>query len=90
MKVYRIYEPYHESSESGTVDYGIFSSKDKAIEVLKKICKEKRKKNGKRWNFCKRGRLPYLFYLAWDESRCVYIKEYDLDKEILEDIVGYT
>lgn len=84
MKVYRVYHSYHETSESGTKENGIYSTEEKAreraIEVAQKIS------------------LPdteitvgdgFVSFGSWDTT---YINwdEYEVDKDIDMDFNGYT
>ena len=41
MKIYRVYEPFHELNERGTYEYGYFSTLEKANERLAEVWKEK-------------------------------------------------
>ena len=90
MKIYRVYEHYHISCESGTYEYGIFSSREKAVERLKKIYKESKKEYPKnKFEFSpKKGYLYIKDYLDWD--RKIYIQEFELDEKMNYFNLGYT
>jgi hypothetical protein len=91
MKVYRVYEHYHISCESGTYEYGIFSSREKALERLKEIY-EKEKKEYPRNKFKFNSKKGYLYVkdrLAYFD-RQVCIDEFELDEKINYFNFGYT
>jgi len=87
MKVYRVFETYHASDGSGTIEYGIFSSKEAAAKQAWKI-----------WN--KKGypkdevkEFPSGSLFCYEDSLEVYdieVREYELDEELEMDITGYT
>ena len=87
MKVYRVFERYHASGESGTIEYGIFSSKEVAAKRAWEIWNRKGYPNDEVKEFpggslfcCKD---PFEVY-------DISVQEYELDEEINVDITGYT
>lgn len=90
MKVYRVYKHYHSSSESGTIEYGIFTTKDKVKEVLKKLYK-KEKKNKANIKVVLHLEKMYIemFGIGWG-YHSIRTKKYELNKEIAKRIIGFT
>lgn len=91
MKIYRVYHPFHESSESGTIEFGYFSTLEKAKEVLKQTI-EFMKKDGYwkdddvEWD--KDGLGYYLKGMQYESG--AYIQEFELDEEMQKETIGYT
>lgn len=84
MIIYRVYQPYHESSESGTTEYGAFSSLDHAKDLIARLWKEKGYPGG-----YEDGPSGRWVHDGW-HSFAIYIHEIEIDKEIKEDCCGYT
>jgi len=81
MKVYRVYKHFHFTGESGAYEYGIFSSRDKAVERLKEIYKKSKKENPI-YIFEFRPEEGYLvIYDKW-EKWVVKIQEFELDEKM--------
>lgn len=84
MLIYRVFEPYHESSESGTIEYGTFSSRLLAEARLAAVWAQKkyspptsRSKNG------------WFGSDSWG-SFSIKIQEVMVDEETEIERVGYT
>ena len=88
-KIYRVYEPYHSSEESGTYEYGYFSTRKKAEERLMEIYKQERKE-GESDIFEFRPKKGYLCLSSGNGWRWIYIEEVKVDKKIEEKNTGYT
>ena len=84
MNIYRVYESYHDSSESGTIEYGYFSSFDVAKNLVVKLWKEKQYPDGYEEGPSGRGSYDGCCSCA------IHIREIEMDKEIREDCCGYT
>lgn len=85
MNVYRVYEPYHYDDESGTHEYGTFSTVEYATFRVAKVWAEKKYpevfeqyETGGRYA---RG--------AWDYCQII-VESIEVDKDINEENVGYT
>lgn len=88
-KVYRIYQPYHESSESGTYEYGIYSSKERVKRRLLQLYKELVKEKG--WeNVVLHWEGLYIKIQGWDSYEYIWVRKYELDRDIEDDVCGYT
>lgn len=84
MNIYRVYESYHSSSESGTIEYGYFSSLAVARDLVARIWKEKAYPDG-----YEDGPSGRWVHNGW-ESCSIHIREIEIDKEMKEDCCGYT
>lgn len=84
MIVYRVYQPYHDSSESGTTEYGYFSSLDRAKDLVARLWKEKKYPDG-----YEDGPSGRWVRNGWD-SCSIHIREIEIDKEIKDNCCGYT
>lgn len=71
MKVYRVYLAFHDPFESGTREFGLFSSEETAKAIVAKAAHD----------------FPPDSFWAGGE---VCLREYVLDDEISETVVGYT
>ena len=89
MKVYRVYSPFHQSDESGTYEYGIFSSREKAVERLKEIYKKEIKENPD-YKFEFKPKRGALHIDDGFDIWSYYIEEFDVDEEIKRVNIGYT
>jgi len=89
IKVYRVYKHYHIFGESGNYEYGVFSSRDKAVERLKEIYEKERKANPE-YKFDFKPKEGVLFIYDGFEKRAYYIEEFEVDKKIERRNIGYT
>jgi len=89
MKVYRVYHPFHAPDESGTKEFGIFSDRNKAVEILKKIYKKKKKENPE-FRFAFKPKKGVLHVYDGFDSWSYYIEEFEVDEKIERKNIGYT
>lgn len=86
MFVYRVYESYHYDDESGTKEYGTFSTLELAKARVAKM-----------WEFNKYPSEGFEDYengsrtvdSGWDYCT-IHVEEIEVDKEINGDNVGFT
>jgi hypothetical protein len=85
VTIYRVYTTYHESSESGTIEYGFYSTLEKAKQRAKEVwiaqypdCQYEEKESGSL--YCHNG---------WD-SISIYVSSFELDTDMHKDNCGYT
>jgi len=93
--IYRIYEPFHETDESGTYEYGYYDSLVKAKKRLSDLIKKSEEefkeaitKNRVKIGLFENG-MGYKISSGFDDSY-IYIEEIELNKDIDETNVGYT
>ena len=87
LKVYRVYSMFHESDESGSDEYGIFSDLDKAKDRMRKVAQENITSHTvetEESDFC------FSIHNCWGDCLSVRIKEYELDINYDDRIIGYT
>lgn len=86
MKIYRVFTAYHEPDESGTYEYGCYSSFEKAEKRVSEVWKEKNYPEPK-----PEDKTPSGWYSnsLWD-SISVRISEIEIDNDIDEEFNGYT
>jgi hypothetical protein len=89
MKVYRVYHPFHASDESGTIEFGIFLDRNKAVEILKKIYKKNKKENPE-YRFVFNPKKGVFHIYDGFDSWSYYIEEFDVNEEIERKNIGYT
>lgn len=84
MTVHRVYESYHSDSDSGTYEYGTFSTLEKARDRMHEVWAKKGYPKDCQWSDdgCE-------FHGAWDGCY-IYISHIELDVPRDEDYVGYT
>lgn len=87
MKIYRVYHPFHSSSESGTVDYGYFSNLGMAKKRLKIVVKEFLDAEGE--GIVQEEGL-YTVVDSFGDRDYFFIEEIDVDEEIEKKHIGYT
>jgi hypothetical protein len=84
MQVYRVYESYHADDESGTYEYGTFSTLEKAWARLKAVWAEKKYPD----NF-KDSELSRSASGMW-EITYISISPIEVDKDENDNHCGYT
>lgn len=84
MTIYRVYESYHDASESGTTEYGCFTSLETAQDLVARLWKDREYPDG-----YEDGPSGRWLHDGWD-SYSIHIMKIELDKEIKEDCCGYT
>lgn len=100
-KVYRVYHAFHEADESGTKEYGYFSTielaKKRLIEVMEQIKKQDdewetkysaTKTNQKKYILAENG-MSFHVINGFD-SFWYYIEEIEIDKSSDKENIGYT
>ena len=85
MTIYRVYESYHDSSESGTYEYGYFSSLDVALARAKGVWAQKNYPKG--YKVIDDGGL--YAHTGWD-SCLISISKIEVDQPINDNNCGYT
>lgn len=82
--VFRVYEPFHESSESGTYEYGTYSSYEDAATRLEAM-----------WSM--RGYPQPEEKSEWDwyadfqmDTYRMYISKVEIDRDTNDELTGYT
>lgn len=86
MTIYRVYRPYHESSESGTYEYGYYSSHDRAKQRALDVWKEK--DFGNDYEVLPNGGL--IEHGAWGGTTVIYVDTIEVDNDCNDNMVGYT
>jgi len=100
-KIYRVYHAFHESDESGTREYGYFSTvelaKKRLIEVMEQVKKQddewetkysSTKTNQNKYIMDENG-MSFHVQDGWDDF-FYYIQEIEIDKSSDKENVGYT
>jgi hypothetical protein len=84
MKIFRVYESYHSDSESGTYEYGCFSTLELAQARLAEIWAEKKYPDD--------AEKHDTYYMAssMGDYTTVAIDEIEVDKKTDENNCGYT
>lgn len=85
MTVWRVYEAFHESSESGTHEYGYFSDHERA--KVRALTVWQRKQYPPEKEISEEGSL--YAYDGWS-SCSIRVERIEVDKELEESNVGYT
>lgn len=85
MEIYRVYRSYHESSESGTVEYGYYSS----LEAAKRRALEVWKTNYGDLEPEDLGNGSLYAATGWD-SVSIYVRPIEVDVVTEQTEVGYT
>jgi len=85
MNIYRVYSPFHESSKSGTYEYGYFSDHANACSRATQVWK----KLGLPENVETLPGGSLYVHDGWD-SYCIYVEEIIVDKEMDSQNTGYT
>jgi hypothetical protein len=85
--VYRVYNSYHYDDESGTTEYGTYSTLEKAKKRLAEVVAKDAGKLG--FEIDPNGRCGWQIYGCGDRTY-FYISEIPLDKDVERDCNGYT
>ena len=86
MIIYRVYESYHESSESGTVEYGYYSLHERAKQRALDVWKQKG--YGGVDEVSPSGSL--YAQSGWGYSAHIRVIEIEVDQDSNQDVSGYT
>ena len=86
MKIWRLYKPYHDSSESGTIEFGYYSTHERAKQRAVDV-----------WNKSDYGEIGTAdssgslhSQSGWGDSVSVYVSEIELDQDSDRNMCGYT
>jgi len=85
MKIYRVFTSYHESSESGTHEYGYYSTLDAAKKRARDV-----------WAMTYAEYIPeeleggsLVSHTGW-YSLSITVSDIEVDKDTENQVVGYT
>lgn len=81
--VYRVYEAFHDPAESGTFEYGTYSTLDKAQMRMLKVWKDKKYPD---YTYSEMN----LYAYGIGDSYSISIETIEVDKDIDDKNVGYT
>ena len=84
MTIYRVYSTYHDASESGTTEYGSYSSLEGAQDRVARVWTKKQYPDGYEDSSAGRHIHDGMDWYA------IYIAEVEVDKDTDDDCCGYT
>lgn len=85
MIIYRVHEAFHDPSESGTHEYGYFTTHDAAKKRALDVWVQKKYPDD--YKILPLGSL--YAHTGW-EGVSISISEIEVDKAINDEVVGYT
>lgn len=85
--VYRVYESYHDSSESGTIEYGYYSGADRAKQRALEVWKQKDYGDIDEVYPC--GSICGVSN-GWSSGPYIRVSEIEVDTDTQCNNVGYT
>ena len=86
MTVWRVYRPYHESSESGTIEFGYYSTEERAKQRALEAWREN--DYGDISEVDQSGSIHAQS--GWGDSISIYVSEIEVDHDSNHNVCGYT
>ena len=85
MTIYRVYESYHDSSESGTHEYGYYTDLERAKQRARAVWKQK--DYPEEYSVSEMGELSANNGFHWTS---ISIREIEVDTDLDQNMCGYT
>lgn len=86
QKVYRVYESFHDPAESGTFEYGVYSTLERATLRMIRVWKDK----GYPQPSIGDATDTSMFVYNMGDNYSMYVETIEVDKDISDKNVGYT